>query len=844
MYKIQIDESASAITDIGVRWRGSNNTSDSGYPTQLKIRNWNSSVWTQLYEVGTSDSNTWFSGTISASVSNYIDSGDVCILAKAKEDATPSCPLLYGWNGNDYEYITETIPASFLKRYETTDYERAIGLQPKNGYYEIMLAGTQEDEWFINSLGMRAIDHPQGTIAIPGSNGEIHTIKETHPIQATGKNGQDITHLLNKEDDKIYRSDISGMDFTNIENLFDWITITLPLGHNNGEIKLFMNARSTSLSYLKQWGFLIYLLGSPNRDYLLERLEHDKEFGQGFDISAWYAAMFKFQYKSGDSWVDFDKPPQFAGLSDDFNRPKIVTLDLGDISTDEIRLVFSTGMHQFDYIGVDYSKDEPVETHNLALDKATLYHWSETARILSDIKSSSLHIPFLDSRFSDYVKQNYQQFTASDDVFSKVTSIDENYAYMEQGDFISFRFPILSPPDDGMQRTFIINTHGYFYFKGPEVPQDKKENIELIEEIVKTPPQITMWALPRYYDCVINEESHHKHCDFLQYYQPSKVAPPFDSSLGTLKADYVELNITYEANNAPSVNSPVLWDTEVSPSQVSAMSPQVEYNVKVGVTDNDNLSDLSTVKVTIFYDSDGSYSAGDVPSSGNTQTAAILTWTNGGGWSIDPSASTTWTIESSNCVAPTLTNTTGTFEFHFKPGKVASETTGSAKWHIYAKADDGTDTGDNHQDNRDMNWYGEISGITSSLDFGAVALGCSAQSSSAISAKYISNGAYDEQVKSSGTWLGQTSSTALDLHTSDTNPGIGQFSLKADDDATQADSVQVLSASYVTIDDTGTQTGESGDTVSTNHCWLWLGGLGIPDEEYQGTIYFQIGDGA
>jgi len=308
--------------------------------------------------------------------------------------------------------------------------------------------------------------------------------------------------------------------------------------------------------------------------------------------------------------------------------------------------------------------------------------------------------------------------------------------------------------------------------------------------------------------------------------------------------DYIEVTITYTpSNNAPSVSSVALWDTEASPSAATDMTPQVEYNVKVGVTDNDNLSDLSTVKATIFYDSDGSYSAGDVPSSGNTQTAAILTWTNGGGWSIDPSASTTWTIESGNCVAPTLTNTTGTFEFHFKPGKVATETSGSAKWHIYAKADDGTDTGDNHQDNRGMNWYGEISGITSSLDFGTVALGSAATISGTVSATYISNGAYDEQVKS-GTWSGQTFGTTLDLHTSDTNPGTGQFSLKADDDATQVDSVQVLSASYVTIDDTGAQTGESGDTVSTNHCWLWLGSLGIPDEEYQGTIYFQIGDGA
>ena len=318
----------------------------------------------------------------------------------------------------------------------------------------------------------------------------------------------------------------------------------------------------------------------------------------------------------------------------------------------------------------------------------------------------------------------------------------------------------------------------------------------------------------------------------------------------TSNGDYTpsiqDILITWSPPNAtPTVSAPVVWDTEETPAMVSAMTPQVEYNVKVGVTDNDNLSDLSTVKVTIFYDSDGAYSSEDVPSTGNTQTAAILTWTNGGSpaWTINPGSNTSWTIESDNCVAPTLTNTTGTFEFHFKPGKVATENTGSAKWHIYAEADDGIATGDNYSANNDMNWYGEVTDITSTTSFGTVGLGSEATISGTVSVTCISNGAYDEQVKS-GTWSGQTSGTTLDLHTSDTNPGTGQFSLKADDDATQAGSVQVLSASYVTIDDTGTQTGESGDTVSTNHCWLWLGGLGIPDEEYQGIIYFQIADGS
>ncbi|NQT71633.1 MAG: DUF2341 domain-containing protein [Chloroflexi bacterium] len=287
------------------------------------------------------------------------------------------------------------------------------------------------------------------------------------------------------------------------------------------------------------------------------------------------------------------------------------------------------------------------------------------------------------------------------------------------------------------------------------------------------------------------------------------------------------------------LNSVVLWDTGATPSEATSITPQVEYNTRVRITKNDGtLNDLSTVKATLFYDSDGSYAVEDVPGSGNTQTAAILAWTNGGSpvWSINPDTSTTWSINSGSCSAPSLSSTEGTFQFYFTPGKVASETTGSAKWHIYGAANSGTLTANNYQDNLDMNWYGEINSITSSFGFGSVSLGdTDIVSTSAVSATYISNGAYDEQVKSDASWIGQLTSTALSLGT--------EFSLKADDDNTVADAVSVASASYTSIDTSGTQTAEAGVTQANNYLWLTTDS-GIPADEFQGSVYFGIGDGS
>ena len=85
---------------------------------------------------------------------------------------------------------------------------------------------------------------------------------------------------------------------------------------------------------------------------------------------------------------------------------------------------------------------------------------------------------------------------------------------------------------------------------------------------------------------------------------------------------------------------------------------------------------------------------------------------------MEPSADTSWELVSSSCVAPSLSATSGTFEFHFKPGKVATETTGDAKWHLYAEADDGTAADNGTDENKDMNWYGEIMVNTVNITWG------------------------------------------------------------------------------------------------------------------------------
>jgi hypothetical protein len=291
-----------------------------------------------------------------------------------------------------------------------------------------------------------------------------------------------------------------------------------------------------------------------------------------------------------------------------------------------------------------------------------------------------------------------------------------------------------------------------------------------------------------------------------------------------------------EPKTAPTVTGISLYQTDRT-TAVTSMTPQVEYAAKVSINNTGNLSALTTVLVKVYYDAGGTYNSTNIPSSGNTQTAAILTLNVSGSpsWGIDSGTNTTWSIVSADCVQPGLNGTSGDFWFNFKPGKVATAATG--KWFIYAQATSPYGSGSSHQDSLTMNWYGEISVNAATLDFGNVTVGSdfSANAKTGITVTYISNGAYNMQVKLSSPWSG--SGKSVTLNASGT-PGAGEFSVKANSSNNLSGSV-VATTSYVTIG-SGTQTGENGITNNTQTLWLKLGGSGIPAVQYSGTIYYGI----
>jgi hypothetical protein len=300
---------------------------------------------------------------------------------------------------------------------------------------------------------------------------------------------------------------------------------------------------------------------------------------------------------------------------------------------------------------------------------------------------------------------------------------------------------------------------------------------------------------------------------------------------------------TFSNNNSPSITYVKLYDTGGTPGETAAMTPQIEYDARVKVTDGDGKADLTTIVVKIYYDADGSTSGTEFDGkAADTQNCAIITWTQSSGiFSIEPSASTTWSLGGTS-VEPA--NLDGEFQFKFTVGKVATETTGSAKWQIAARVtDDSAQTvWAADADSATMAWYGEITVPAATVSWGTVnpgmnfAAGTPSEQPLGATITYISNGAYDEKVKSSATW-----STVATLDVTGVCDDPNEFALKADDSGTFTSAV-LVDTTGAAIDESGTQTPETGDNAANNTLWLKLAST-FDKGTYSGTITYIIADG-
>ncbi|MEO0185283.1 MAG: FlgD immunoglobulin-like domain containing protein [candidate division WOR-3 bacterium] len=227
LYRFRINEPINKIARMTFRWRG--HRSGGYHPTaQLFVYDTRGGTTPWFYSPGTSSPTDTLLSWIcnSADTIDWIIDDSSCTFLAA-EAYKGSCPLLFSWNGKEYEFVGDVIASANLGLWvdriagfniympiDPDEYLKIPSHQIKtkdNGIISIKLNEMKPEVSYIDQVKLLAVDHPEGVaiypneaVVFPPPPFKIFaTCERRLPIAARTVDGKDVLNYI-KETDRNY----------------------------------------------------------------------------------------------------------------------------------------------------------------------------------------------------------------------------------------------------------------------------------------------------------------------------------------------------------------------------------------------------------------------------------------------------------------------------------------------------------------------------------------------------------------------------------------------------------------------------------------------------------------
>lgn len=396
----------------------------------------------------------WASGTVQAEIDfpektgNQTAKNNSPFKIEELDRKPSSCPYLYTWNGEKFEFITDFLGGGEMGNWmdagvynypDSDEFVRITSdqLKPKNGKYEIRVTNELEEVLFLDDLKLVAVEHDAGAevypnegLGIPTAGKRIlYTTTNAHaPLSAVDTNGKSVTPKIETLD-RVFYDDFKSL---NIRGYAETHDLTLNLDDRKG-----FNGRTLLLLT----GWTDYAYSSDNlaasqsgKSLLLPKLQVKNERGE------WQTVI--------DS----------IGIS--IGRPQTLVVDLtGKFLSDsrEVRIV--TNFKTFwDKIAVDTSEQTDVKTVDLQPSRANLRERGYSEEIkYGEMIAANYDIVLNDGRWKHFSGK----FTKLGDVKFLLNKIDDTFVISKTGDELVLSFDALPELPAGRKYTFLLYADGY-----------------------------------------------------------------------------------------------------------------------------------------------------------------------------------------------------------------------------------------------------------------------------------------------------------------------------------------------------------------------------------------------
>jgi Tfp pilus assembly protein PilF len=365
-----------------------------------------------------------------------------------------SCPVIFAWNGHNYEFITDTIGAAVIGHW-VSPYKRNVPdpdewikvagsqLQPKNGYLSLRLGEPMEEVNFVDQARLVAVDHPIGSEVYPNerfqndppfADTKIIFAAHSRPVvQAWDNNGRDVTQTLAGIDHQYVR------DFT-----------LLPYAG-------FANTHS-----------LILDIGATSPDKPLRLLLHG--FIEYFSATSLYAA-WQANLAPISPYIEAQLPDgSWKRIVDDMGfpagLPRTIVADLtGKLPPGATRIRITTNLQIYwDQVLVSNEANQPqmIQQTEVPLTRASLAFRGYPRQIDGATPGDLTYHYDEASATGPFVRQR-GPYTHYGDVTPLLTAIDDHFVIFGSGEDIDLEFDTKALPalPAGWTRDYFFYANGY-----------------------------------------------------------------------------------------------------------------------------------------------------------------------------------------------------------------------------------------------------------------------------------------------------------------------------------------------------------------------------------------------
>jgi hypothetical protein len=301
--------------------------------------------------------------------------GGICLVVLII-DALTSCPFVYAFDGNAYQFVGEIYGGAVYPSLERDDflampkYEHGPGSN-----YKIKIANMLREVQYINQADMLILTHDSTVQALIDKYGDVQTITSPIlPYEATDSKGNDCLGKITVKD-QVTHNFSEDLDTTGITNYLNSLELTFRSNSNPENAKIYISGKNSI------WGDQVIrqffdLFGSKYQKWV--RQEGDKPAGIHLEWMLQQGLPLQVYVMKDREWQLADYFNMVGALG---YRDMVLPLDLENAWSAEnsgntteytlrVKLVSGFKFWELDYAAIDLSQNARVGKISLSPDKA------------------------------------------------------------------------------------------------------------------------------------------------------------------------------------------------------------------------------------------------------------------------------------------------------------------------------------------------------------------------------------------------------------------------------------------------------------------------------------------